>query len=123
MRVMVIGASRDPEKYGHRSVVAHRQAGHTVFPVNPHAAEIAGVPAFADIASVPGPIDRVSVYRPPEADDGFLEALARRGDVSEVWLNPGSESPQRIQKAKSLGLTPVVACSIAALHAGGGGTL
>ncbi|MDX1564179.1 MAG: CoA-binding protein [Phycisphaeraceae bacterium] len=118
MRVMIVGASRDPQKFGHRSVRAHRKAGHEVLPVNPHADQIDGAEAYPDIASVPGPVDRVSVYLPPSAGTGFLEEVADRGDVKEVWLNPGAETDQRVARAKALGLEPIVACSIAALGHG-----
>ena len=118
MRVMIVGASRDPKKFGHRSVRAYLKAGHEVLPVNPHADRIAGVTAYPDIASVPGPVDRVSVYLPPSAGDGFLEELAGRGDVKELWLNPGAETDERISQAKALGLEPIVACSMAALNHG-----
>jgi hypothetical protein len=40
-----------------------------------------------------------------------LEDLARKG-VREVWLNPGADSPALVEKARALGLSPIVACSI-----------
>jgi hypothetical protein len=32
--------------------------------------------------------------------------------VKELFLNPGSESPEVMEKAQSLGLEPIAACSI-----------
>jgi predicted CoA-binding protein len=116
MRVMVIGASRDPAKFGHKAVVAYRAAGHEVFAVNPNADLVAGQPTYADVCSVPGPIDMASVYLPPGDDQGVLNDLAARGDIGELWLNPGADSPDRVARAKSLKLNVVVACSLAALH-------
>jgi hypothetical protein len=115
MRVMVVGASRNRNKYGFKAVVAYQRQGHEVFPVNPAGGEIAGLRVFTDVASVPGPIDRVSIYLPPETGIDVLDAIARRGDVSEVWFNPGSESPELVEKAKQLGLDPTLACSIVAI--------
>jgi len=112
MRVMVIGASTNPEKFGHRAVLAYRRQGHTVLPVNPAADAVADVPAYADVAAVPGPIDRATMYLPPQAGIETLDALAARGDVAELWLNPGSASPELVDKARRLGLDPIQACSI-----------
>ena len=120
MRVMVIGASRDREKFGNKAVRAYQRQGHTVLPVNPHADQIEGVKCFAAIGDVPGPIDRATIYLPPEVGIDTLDELATRNDVEEVWLNPGSESPELIDKARSLGLKVIQACSIVDIGASPG---
>jgi predicted CoA-binding protein len=112
MRVMVIGASTDPNKYGNKAVRAYRSQGHDVLPVNPNADEVEGIPAFASVSDVPGPIDRATVYLPPDMGLSLVEGLARRGDVSELWLNPGAESPGLVSRAEQLGLNVIQGCSI-----------
>jgi len=110
--VVVLGASRDPSKYGHRSVVAHLRSGYRVWPVNPHADEIAGIPAFASLADLPaGPVDRVSVYLLPEVTLPQLPEIARLNPRDD-WLNPGAEDSTLVARAQALGLTVVEACSI-----------
>lgn len=110
--VVVLGASRDPHKYGYLSVVAHARAGYRVFPVNPHASSIAGLTTFASLDQLPRePIDRVSIYLAPPVTLGLLPAIARL-HPREVWLNPGAESPSLVRAARELGLTVVEACSI-----------
>ena len=42
---------------------------------------------------------------------GVLKAVAAKG-CDEFFLNPGSENEEVIAKARSLGLEPIVACSI-----------
>jgi len=117
MRVMVIGASTDPSKYGNKAVRAYLTQGHEVLPVNPNAGEVEGVEAFASVTDVPGPIDRATVYLPPNKGMAVLDDLAARDDVGELWLNPGSESPELVDRAKQLGLEPIQACSIMAIGA------
>ncbi len=110
--VAVVGASRDPGKFGNKSVRAHLAEGYTVYPVNPHADEVEGLPAYASLADVPpGPLDRVSMYVPPEVGLELLDEIATRAP-RELWLNPGSESPELLDRARELGLEPIVACSI-----------
>jgi predicted CoA-binding protein len=109
---MIIGASSNREKFGNKSVRAHLRAGHEVFPVNPRATEIEGVKCYPTAAAVPGPIDRVSMYLPPALGIRVLPELAERGDVAELWLNPGAESPELVREARRLGFEPILACSI-----------
>ena len=110
--VAIIGASADREKFGNKSVRAHLSQGYDVYPVNPKGGEIEGLMTYTRIDDVPvEPLDRVSVYLPPAIGLGVLEAIAAKG-CRELFLNPGSESPEVVEKAESLGLTPIVACSI-----------
>jgi predicted CoA-binding protein len=60
--VAVVGASRDRSKFGNISVRAHLQQGYEVFPVNPNADEVEGLPAFESLADVPVEnLDRVTI--------------------------------------------------------------
>lgn len=115
MRVMVIGASRDRNKYGNKSLRAYLKQGHDVLPVNPNADTIEGLECFHNIAAVPGPIDRATLYVPPAVGLEVLEQIAQRDDVAEVWLNPGSDAPEVVEKAQQLGLNAIQACSIVAI--------
>lgn len=109
---MVIGASSDPAKYGNKSVRAHLRRGHEVFPVNPTESVIEGLRCYHSIAEVPGPIDRATFYVPPHVGATLMGDVATRGDVREVWLNPGAESPVVIDAARAVGIEPILACSI-----------
>lgn len=115
MRVMVIGASTQREKYGNKAVRAYQRQGHEVVAVHPKAEAIEGAPAYADVRDVPGRVDRATLYLPAEKGLAVLEALAERQDVRELWVNPGAESPDLIERAKALGFKVVQACSITAV--------
>jgi len=110
--VAILGASSDRSKYGNKSLRAHQQMGYTVYPVNPKATEIEGLKAYASISEVPpGKLDRISVYLPPAVGLKVLDEIAARG-CDELWLNPGSDSAEVVEKAHSLGLNVIQACSI-----------
>jgi len=109
---MVIGASSNRAKFGNRAVRAYRRQSHDVFPVNPRADVIEGLKCYRSISDVPGPIDRALFYVPSAIGLNAVEELAQRSDVSEIWFNPGSESPQLIAKARKLGFEPILDCSI-----------
>ncbi len=110
-RVAILGASSDRSKYGNKSVRAHVAAGYDVFPINPTATSIEGLPAFASLDDVPRPLDRVSVYLPPQRLLSLLPEIAA-AHPAEFYLNPGSESDEVIRAAETLGLHPILACSI-----------
>jgi predicted CoA-binding protein len=109
--IAIIGASSDRRKFGNKAVRAYRELGWTVYPVHPKETEIEGLKVFRSIRDVPRPIQRVSVYVLPLVGMTLLEDIAA-AEPEEVFFNPGSESPELIEKAFAMGLNAAVACSI-----------
>ena len=109
--VAILGASADSTKFGNKSVRAFKQQGYQVFPVNPKATEIEGLPVFPNISAVPVRPNLVSVYLPPPVVLEVLPEIAAKG-CDELWLNPGTESPEVLAEAERLGLNVIQACSI-----------
>jgi len=109
--VAVIGASSAQQKFGNKAVRAYLRQGWTVYPVNPSEKTIEGLAVYATLADVPGPVDRVSMYVPPSVGITLLDAIKAKG-APELFLNPGSESDELLERAAALGLDPIQACSI-----------
>ena len=112
--VAVIGASANRAKFGNKAVRAFKQAGYTVFPVHPAQTEVEGLPCFKTIANVPERPNLVSVYLAPAPLLEILSEIAAKG-CDELWLNPGTDSAEVLEKAKRLGLKTVQTCSILAV--------
>jgi hypothetical protein len=109
--VAIVGASSDRSKFGNKAIRAYLKQGWEVYPVNPRGGVIEGLPAHASLASVPRPLDRVSLYVPPEVGLTLVPALAE-ARPRELFLNPGSESDELVAALQRAGLDPIVACSI-----------
>jgi len=110
--VAVIGASNAPHKYGNKAVRAYVRQGWTVYPVNPNEKTVEGLRVYPTIADVPGKVDRVSMYVPPSVGITLLESIKAKAPKAELFLNPGSESDELVERAESLGLETIQACSI-----------
>jgi predicted CoA-binding protein len=113
LSIAIIGASTDRAKYGNKAVRAFLRAGHTVYPVNPRETLIEGLPTYAHIGQVPVRPAKISVYLPPPVLLKLLPDIAARG-CDELWLNPGTDSPEVLAAAGGLGLNVVRGCSIIA---------
>jgi acetate---CoA ligase (ADP-forming) len=61
--VAFIGASNRPQTLGNIMVRSAAVDGYDgkLYPVNPKEAEIAGLPCYPDIASIPGPVDHAVI--------------------------------------------------------------
>ena len=89
--VAVIGASREHSGVGHallRNLLQHEFAG-PVYPVNPAADHVAGVPAVADVNDVEGPVDLAIVVVPAAEVPGVVEACGRKGVKAVIVISAG----------------------------------
>jgi predicted CoA-binding protein len=109
--VAVIGASADRRKFGNKALRAFRHAGYTVVPINPHATVVEGERAYPTVLDYPGTIDEATFYVPPEIGTQVLAQVAKKG-IGKVWLNPGADARPVVERARSLGLQAIVACSM-----------
>ncbi|MCW4026385.1 MAG: CoA-binding protein [Candidatus Bathyarchaeota archaeon] len=104
--IAVVGASRDPEKYGHRVYEDLKEAGYAVYPVNPNASEILGDRCYPDLKSLPVKPDVVNVVVPPEVTDEVVKSCKELG-ITNVWMQPGSESEKAIEYCEANGIDVV----------------
>ena len=109
--VAVIGASSNRNKFGNKALRAFEHQGYRVIPINPTETEVEGHKTYASVLDVPGAIDMATVYVPARAGVQVMEDLAKKG-VAEVWLNPGADDRNVVDRARALGLKTIQACSI-----------
>ncbi|MBW3623941.1 MAG: CoA-binding protein [Armatimonadetes bacterium] len=112
--IAVIGANKDPGRYSNKAVRAWKARGYEVYPVNPNEdGEVEGLMIYDSILDVPEPVEEATLYVRPSIGIGVLEDLKAMG-IQKVYVNPGAESMELLEKAYELGLKTIVACSILA---------
>src|SRR5262245_47175214 len=85
----VAGASNDRSKYGNKVLRCYLQHERLpVYPLNPSAREIEGVPAYRDLAAVPETVRSLSIITPPPVTERIVREAAEHG-VQHVWMQPG----------------------------------
>ena len=102
----VVGASRDPQKYGFQVYRDLKSAGYQVYPINPNAEEILGEKCYQSLEILPRKPDVVDVVVPPEVTEHVVETCKRLG-ITKVWMQPGSESEKTIKFCERNGIQTV----------------
>jgi hypothetical protein len=87
----VVGASRDPKKYGYQVYEDLKNAGYKVYPVNPNAKEILGDKCYLSLETLPIKPNVVDVVVHPKVTKQTVESCKKLG-ITKIWMQPGSES-------------------------------
>jgi len=99
----VVGASRNPEKYGHKVFRDLLEAGYEVYSVNPRAGEILGHRAYGSLEELPKRPDVVVFVVPPAITERMARSCVELG-VRYVWMQPGAESEKAIRELEEAGV-------------------
>jgi len=117
MKVAVIGASDNPERYSHQAMLLLRQTGHIAYPVHPAAATVAGVPAYVSVTRIPERIDTATIYLAPRNQEKLGDDLIN-GKLARVIFNPGTENPELEARLREAGIEVREACTLVLLKTG-----
>lgn len=112
----VVGASRDPEKYGYAVYQAIKSSGKKVYPVNPNAQAIGTSPCYANVQALPETVDVAVFVVPPAVVETVVPEAFALG-VKQMWMQPGAISEAAVEFCEANGI-PVVAgeCIMTRLH-------
>jgi len=89
--VAIIGASRNPHKFGHIQVANLLRTGFRgrIYPVNPRADEILGLRCYPSILDVPGHVDVAVISIPAPRVPGAVKECVERGVPYVVVIASG----------------------------------
>jgi predicted CoA-binding protein len=116
--IAVVGYSDNPERAGH--YVAHylADAGYEVIALNPKFdGDVNGLKCYANLESIPAgtQVDVVDIFRAPPYVPDLLRASAKLDPKPKYFvMQPGAESSEAAELARSEGIVPLDICMMAA---------
>ncbi|MFN2184481.1 MAG: acetate--CoA ligase family protein [Anaerolineae bacterium] len=89
--VAVVGASTSPGKLGHDILANIINGGYegAVYPVNPRAGEVLGLPAYPSVSDCPSTLDLAVVVVPAPFVPGVLREAAAKGAGAAIVISGG----------------------------------
>lgn len=109
--IALVGASARADRPSHAVMVWLIEQGYEVHPVNPAlaGATLVGRTVYADLQSLPGPVDMVDVFRNAEAAGETVdEALALAVRPKVIWLQLGVVNLAAAARAEVAGVEMVM---------------
>lgn len=105
--IAVVGLSPKPDRPSHGVAKFLLEHGYSIVPVHPLATEILGQKCYPDLASIPGKIDIVDVFRKPSDVMPIAREAIRIGSRC-LWLQLDIINRQAADEAAAAGLDVVM---------------
>jgi predicted CoA-binding protein len=109
----VVGANRNPEKYGNMIYKKLKRKGYEVYAVNPGYETVEEDPCYPTLPALPVVPDVVNFVIPPARGMSVVEEAAKLG-IKYLWLQPGTHNEELMARIEELGLEAVQACVLVA---------
>jgi uncharacterized protein len=105
----VVGCSPDPRRDSHRIATLLQRRGKRVIPINPHAREILGEPAYPSLHDLPdgARVDVVDIFRRAEEAGAHVDEAIAIG-AGAVWMQLGVVDHAAAARALEAGLLVVM---------------
>lgn len=107
-RIAVAGVSRDPKQTANAIYRRLRDAGYTVYPVNPMAEEAEGERCYPSVKDLPEPADGALIVTHPDAAPAVARDCVEAG-VTRVWMHrsfgTGSVSDEATRICRDAGIS------------------
>ncbi len=109
----VVGANRDPEKYGNMIYRKLKLRGYQVYAVNPLYETVEGDICYKDLTSIPVKPGVVNIVVSPVRARPVIEEAAKLG-IRYIWFQPDTYDDETLALVGKLGLEAVQACALVA---------
>ena len=113
--VVVIGASKNEERYSNKAMKMLLEYGHKPIPVAPAVEQILDRKVFGTPAEVTGQIDTVTMYVGPARQCDMLDDIIKL-DPKRIIFNPGTENPAEYHRFEAAGIEVIEACTLVMLR-------
>lgn len=107
--IALVGASEKTNRPSHDVMEFMQAHGYRVIPVNPRLVgqRVLGETVYADIASLPEPVDMVELFLAPERTDAVIDQAIEL-KIPVIWLQIGVINHAGAARAEAAGLTVVM---------------
>jgi len=118
-KVVVLGASDNPERFSNKAVRLLLEHGHDVIPVHPALKNIEDLPVAAELGGIPREekVDTLTVYVSSSISSKLAESILTL-KPGRVIFNPGAENQELLEQLESKGIAVEEACTLVLLRTG-----
>lgn len=115
-KTLVLGASKNPDRYSFIAINRLRKFGHPVVAIGKKQSVVADVPIETAKEEYPD-VDTITLYLSAENQKEYYEYMLSL-HPKRIIFNPGAENDELYEMAEKQGIEPIEACTLVMLSTG-----
>jgi uncharacterized protein len=101
--VALVGASRNPKKFGYAVFKELKEKGMKIVPVNPVADEILGEKSYPNVKMLPSEIQSIIVVTKKDQTASVIRDAKEKG-IKQIWIQQMADSREAMDELKDSGI-------------------
>lgn len=101
--IALVGASRNPKKFGYTAFKELKEKGMKLIPVNPLADEIMGEKAYPNVRMLPEEVQSIIIFTKKDQTASVIRDAKEKG-IKQIWIQQMADSKEAIDELKDSGI-------------------
>jgi predicted CoA-binding protein len=101
--IALVGASRNPKKFGYTAFKELKEKGMKIIPVNPQADEIMGEKSYPNVKMLPPEVQSIIVFTKKGITASVIRDAKEKG-IKNIWIQQMADSKEAIDELKDSGI-------------------
>jgi predicted CoA-binding protein len=97
--IALVGASRNPKKFGYAAFKELKEKGMKIIPVNPVAEEIMGEKSYTNISQLPPDVKGIIVLTKKDQTASVIRDAKEKG-IKQVWIQQMADTKEAFDELK-----------------------
>jgi uncharacterized protein len=101
--IALVGASRNPKKFGYTAFKELKDKGMKIIPVNPKADEILGEKSYQSVKLLPPEVQSIIVFTKKDQTASVIRDAKEKG-IKQIWIQQMADSKEALDELKDSGI-------------------
>jgi predicted CoA-binding protein len=101
--IALVGASRNPKKFGYTAFKELKEKGMKIIPVNPQADEIMGEKSYPNVKMLPPEVQSIIVLTKKDQTASVIRDAKERG-IKQFWIQQMADTKEALDELKDSGI-------------------
>ena len=101
--IALVGASRNPKKFGYTAFKELKDKGMNIIPVNPLADEIMGEKSYPSVKMLPPEVQSIIVFTKKDQTASVVRDAKEKG-IKQIWIQQMADSKEALDELKDSGI-------------------
>jgi uncharacterized protein len=97
--IALVGASRNPKKFGYTAFKELKEKGMKIIPVNPFADEIMGEKSYPNVKMLPSEVRSIIVFTKKNQTASVIRDAKEKG-IKQIWIQQMGDTKEAMDELK-----------------------